>query len=173
MPETEKELKPMQNSANKSILVTAIFTFFFPLLGYLYTGRYATAFITFVVLCLLFFNEDFMYNFGSVAFNLYLFFAMLSAAENSIFVGKARRLTQQKEQKVSQPASNNQTPLPDLNVQILKLAKKHGEVTLADLVIETGMPPEKVREIVKDLDRHDLMRSSNREHDGAVVYRII
>lgn len=98
---------------------------------------------------------------------------MASAVENSLSVSKARKLTQQKEQKASQSASNNQTFHAALNVQILKLAKQHGEVTLADLVIETEMPPEKVRKVVIELERHDLMRSSNRQHDDAVVYRVI
>lgn len=179
MSEIEKDLKSMQNRAKKSILVTAILTLFFPPFGYFYTGRYATAFITFLILGLLIFSENSIYYYNPVDFTFYFFLAMASAVENSLSVGKARRLTQQKEQKeqkeekVSQPVSNNQTSHPDLNVQILKLAKQHGEVTLADLVIETGMPPEKVRKVVIELERHDLMRSSNRQHDGAVVYRVI
>lgn len=174
MSENEKELKTLQNRANKSIELTGFLTLVFPALGYLYTARYASAFISFLILCLIIFNATYDYAFE--AGFPYLFFALITAVENSRSVSDAKNVVQQKvqkAQKVSQPISNNQTPLAVLDVQILKIGKERGEVTMADLVIETGMPPEKVRQTVKELECHDLMRSSNREHDGAVVYRVI
>ena len=102
--------------------------------------------------------------------SLYGFLALGVAVENSISVRKAREIAQQ---KGLQSGSDSYARLPDAKVQILKIGKKHGEVTLADLVIETGLPPEKVREVVIELERQDLVRSYNREHDGAVVYRVI
>ncbi|NES95888.1 MAG: hypothetical protein F6K32_11755, partial [Desertifilum sp. SIO1I2] len=62
---------------------------------------------------------------------------------------------------------------PDLNVKLLKLAKARGEISLADCVIETSLPPEKIQGVLNDLQRQDLIRVANRSSDGAVVYRIV
>jgi uncharacterized membrane protein len=168
MSESEKELINIQKRANKKIWITALLTFLIPFAGYLYTVRYRAAIIAFFAMFFLIFAEDSMGE--DTADSLYGFFAIGVAVENSISVRKARELAQQ---KGFQSGSDSYARLPDAKVQILKLGKQYGEVTLADLVIETGLPPEKVREVVMELERQDLVRSYNREHDGAVVYRVI
>jgi uncharacterized membrane protein len=168
MPESEKELKSIQKRANKKIWITALLSFFIPFAGYLYTVRYRAAIIAFFSMLLLISAEDTMDE--DAANTLYSFFAIGVAVENSISVRKARELAQQ---KGFQSSSDSYARLPNANVEILKLGKERGEVTLADIVIETGLPPEKVREVVMELERQDLVRSYNREHDGAVVYRVV
>ncbi|HEY9737290.1 MAG TPA: hypothetical protein V6D06_13440, partial [Trichocoleus sp.] len=61
----------------------------------------------------------------------------------------------------------------DLRIELLKLAKRQGEMTLADFVITTGQSVDEVRSTLVELEKHDLMRSSNRDSDGAVVYRAV
>jgi hypothetical protein len=48
-----------------------------------------------------------------------------------------------------------------------------GEVTLSDLVVETGRTPQEIRTILEELQREDLMRIHNRSRDGAVVYSAV
>ncbi|HEY9604538.1 MAG TPA: hypothetical protein V6C85_23235 [Allocoleopsis sp.] len=162
MSESEKELKNILKRANKDIVATAFITLFMPWAGYLYTVRYKAALIAFFVMFFIISVKK--------ANSLFVFFLLGAAVENSISVRKAREIV---EQKVLQSASDRYAHLPDAKMQILKIGKQRGEVTLADLVIETGLPPEQVREVVMGLERQDLVRSYNREHDGAVVYRVI
>ncbi len=161
-PNSEIELKNILKRANKDIVVTAFITLFMPWAGYLYTVRYKAALIAFFAMFFIIFVKK--------ANSLFVFFLLGAAVENSISVLKAREIV---EQKVLQSASDRYAHLPDAKMQILKIGKQRGEVTLADLVIETGLPPEQVREVVRELERQDLVRSYNREHDGAVVYRVI
>lgn len=168
MSESEKELINIQKRANKKIWITALLTLFIHWAGYLYTVRYKAALIAFFAMFFLISAKETMGE--DTGDSIYGFLALGVAVENSISVRKARELAQQ---KGLQSGSDSYARLPDAKVQILKIGKKHGEVTLADLVIETGLPPEKVREVVIELERQDLMRSYNREHDGAVVYRVI
>ena len=61
----------------------------------------------------------------------------------------------------------------DLTVTLLRFAQEKGEVTMADCVIKTGKSPEELRGTLLELEHQDLLRSGNRESDGAVVYRIV
>lgn len=168
MSESEKALKNIHKRANKKIWITALVTFFLPFVGYFYTVRYRAAIIAFFAMFFLISAEDAMDE--DTANTLYGFLAIGVAVENSISVRKAKELAQQ---KGLHSGSDSYARLPDIKVQILKFSKGCGEVTLADLVIETGLSPEKVREVLTQLEHEDLVRSYNREQDGAVVYRIV
>lgn len=168
MRENKKNLKDIQKRANKRIWITALITLFIPFFGYLYTVRYRAAIITFFAMFFIISAEDVMDE--DFADTLYSFFAIGVAVENSISIRKAKELAQH---KGLQSGSYSYARLPDIKVQILKFSKGCGEVTLADLVIETGLPPEKVREVLTQLEYEDLVRSYNREQDGAVVYRVV
>jgi uncharacterized membrane protein len=170
MSESEKTLRTIQTRANRKIWITAVLTLLFPFAGYIYTIRYKAAIIAFFAMFFLMSAEEAMDMEEDTASSLYGFFIIALTAENSLSVRKARELAQQ---KGLQLGSNHYAPLPDAKVQILKFGKQQGEVTLADLVIETGLPPEKIRDMVMELERQDLVRSYNREHDGAIVYRVI
>jgi uncharacterized membrane protein len=101
---------------------------------------------------------------------LYGFLMFGAAIENTIAVGKARKLTQSKQLQANSP---NSEQLPDLQIEILKIGKAQGEMTLSDFVIATETSPDKVKTILMELERSDLVRSYNREPDGVIVYKVI
>lgn len=168
MSNTEKNLRNIQKRAHKKIWITAILTLLIPFGGYIYTVRYRAAILAFFTMFFLISAEDVMKK--DNADTLYGFFLIGAATENSLSVRRAREIAKQ---KGLQSGSDSYAPLPSTKVQILKIGKVRGEVTLADLVIETELPPEKVREVLTELEREDLVRSYNREQDGAVVYRVV
>ncbi|MDA0209232.1 MULTISPECIES: hypothetical protein [Desertifilum] len=161
-----QDLERTQKLAQKGLWTTGLLTFFFPLLGYMYTGRY----------------KALLKGFGICLGALFVFFLINpSAADdedsaNGIFflylvgatIDNTRAVRKAKNSVGTQPVLN-----PDLNVKLLKLAKAKGEISLADCVIETSLPPEKIQGVLNDLQRQDLIRVANRSSDGAVVYRIV
>jgi predicted HTH transcriptional regulator len=140
-----------------------------PLIGYMYTGRYKALFKTFgiffgiLVLCFmakpsLDEDEDFMTG-------MMFLYGAGTALENTraVIHGKKRLKNQQI------PALN-----PDkVKIQLLKVAKAQGAITVADCVLETGCSAAEVRQYLEELQQEDLIRVDNRESDGAIIYRII
>ena len=88
--------------------------------------------------------------------------------ENVMAIHKARGAV--KEMGIS---AEQEEESSDLTVTLLKLAQEKGEVTMADCVIKTGKSPEELRSTLLELEHQDLLRSGNRESDGAVVYHIV
>ena len=152
-------LEKTQKIARKSTLFTGTLTFFLPLFGYLYTGRYralfrtASLFFGIILLCLMVKpsieeDEDFMTG-------MMFLYGAGTAIENSRAVSLAKKRLQ--EQKI----------------QILKLAKQQESITLADCILETGESVGDVRQLLAELQAEDLVQIDNRDSDGAIVYRII
>ena len=56
---------------------------------------------------------------------------------------------------------------------ILQLLSEQPEATLADCVLATGEETTKVKVILEQMQREELITVDNRETDGAIVYRII
>ena len=56
---------------------------------------------------------------------------------------------------------------------ILKLLKERREATLADCVLATGQETEKVKVLLEQMQRDELIEVGNRESDGAIIYRMI
>jgi hypothetical protein len=162
-------LEKTKKLAQKGTLLTGILTFFMPLIGYMYTGRYKALFKTFgiffgiLVLCFmaepsLDEDEDFMTG-------MMFLYGAGTALENTraVIHGKKRLKNQQI------PALN-----PDkVKIQLLKVAKAQGAITVADCVLETGCSAAEVRQYLEELQQEDLIRVDNRESDGAIIYRII
>lgn len=155
-----------QKLAEKSTWITAILTFFLPILGYIYTGRYKALFISLAIFVgttgfaiagdpSLEDDDDFFSGAGFI-------YMVATAIENTRAVRKSKKQLQ----PVNQPDRN-------IRVKLLKFTKERGEVTLSDLAIEMGLDPQEIRKILNELEREDLMRVSNRSSDGAVVYRVI
>ncbi len=66
------------------------------------------------------------------------------------------------------------TVLPQSDTHlVLKLLSERPEATLADCVLATGQDPSKVKALLKQMQRDELIEVGNRERDGAVVYRMI
>ncbi|WP_413168131.1 hypothetical protein ACL6C3_15555 [Capilliphycus salinus ALCB114379] len=105
-------------------------------------------------------DEDFTDTIGGL-------YVIAATVENTRAVHKAKQLKGQPAGKTK----NNHGQ--DVQVQLIKLARKKGEMTIADCVLETGLNPEDVRVILDKLLREDLLRVDNRERDGAVVYRLV
>lgn len=161
------ESERTEKLARKNSWATALLTLFFLPIGYIYTGRYKallTGFgIAVGVMALCFVgdpsledDEDFTTGFGFI-------YTVIATVENTRAVNKAKRQTK----------GNSNPGSEDIRVQLIKIAHKMGEVTLSDLVVETGRTPQEIRTILEELQREDLMRIHNRSRDGAVVYSAV
>jgi hypothetical protein len=162
-------LEKTEKLAQKGTLLTGILTFFMPLLGYMYTGRYKALFKTFsiffgiLVLCFmaepsLDEDEDFMTG-------MMFLYGAGTAIENTRAVSHAKKRI--RNQQI--PAIN-----PDkIKIQLLKAAKVQGAITVADCVLETGCSAAEIRQYLEELQQEDLIRVDNRESDGAIIYRMI
>lgn len=161
------ESERTEKLAQKNSWATALLTLFFLPIGYVYTGRYKALFtglgiaIGAILLCYMgdpYLEDDEDFNTGAS-----FIYTVIATVENTRAVNKAKRQTKGK----SNPGSE------DIRVQLIKLAHKMGEVTLSDLVVETGRTPREIRTILDELQREDLMRVHNRSRDGAVVYSAV
>lgn len=70
------------------------------------------------------------------------------------------------------PAAIAIPPLSDTHL-ILKLLSERPEATLADCVLATGKDTSKVKALLEQMQRDELIEVGNRESDGAIVYRMI
>ncbi|MBD2259646.1 hypothetical protein [Pseudanabaena sp. FACHB-2040] len=149
--------------AKKNLWVTGLLTFPLPFVGYLYTARYPLASITCAIwlICSAAVDEDF-------AGPIVGFLMIGSTIENMVAVLRARSERGETGLQLQQYPQ-----VRDVRIELLKLAKSQGEVTLADCVIATELPADEVRLLLSEFEYQDLMRSSNRESDGAIVYRVV
>ena len=66
------------------------------------------------------------------------------------------------------------TVLPQSDTHlVLKLLSERPEATLADCVLATGQDTSKVKVLLEQMQRDELIEVGNRERDGAIVYRMI
>ena len=70
------------------------------------------------------------------------------------------------------PAVTTIPPQSDTHL-ILKLLSEQPEATLADCVLATGQDTSKVKDLLEQMQRDELIEVGNRESDGAMVYRMI
>ena len=79
-----------------------------------------------------------------------------------------------REAKYSQLPSTITTIPPQSDTQlILKLLSQKPEASLADCVLATGQDTSKVKALLEQMQRDELIEVGNRERDGAIVYRMI
>ncbi len=158
---TPQQLKEL---AKKSIWGASLSTLFLTPVGYLYTGRKKLALIALVIwLPLLLLSEE------SDALNSLMGFFILGATiENILAIQRAREAVKKNDFNLDKDSE-----VSKLSITLLKLAQVKGEITMADCVIKTGKKPEELLKTLIELERHDMLRSGNRESDGAVVYRIV
>lgn len=71
------------------------------------------------------------------------------------------------------PPSVTITPPQSDTQLILKLLSKQPEATLADCVLATGQDTPKIKALLEQMQRDELIEVGNRERDGAIGYRII
>jgi hypothetical protein len=159
-----KTPQQVRKLAKKSAWGAGLLTFFLTPVGYLYTGRKKLALLTLVIwLPLILADVD------DGPLSALLGFLIIGAPiENVMAIHRARGAV--KEMGIS---AEQEEEAGDLTVSLLKLAQEKGEVTMADCVIKTGKSPEELRDTLLELEHHDLLRSGNRESDGAVVYRVV
>ena len=149
--------------AKKSAWGAGLLTFFLTPAGYLYTGRKKLALIILVLWLPLIMAPD------NDTLSALLGFLIIGATiENIMAIRKARETVKESGVNVEQGEEPS-----GLTVVLLRLAQEKGEVTMADCVIKTGKSPEELRNTLLELENHDLLRSGNRESDGAVVYRLV
>ncbi len=68
--------------------------------------------------------------------------------------------------------ATNTPPLSDTQL-ILKLLSTQPEATLADCLLAIGKDTPKVKALLEQMEREELIEIGNRERDGAIVYRMI
>lgn len=163
------DLEKAHKLAHRATLLTGVITFFMPLLGYIYTGRYKALFKTFTVffgiLLLCFMAEPSLDEDEDFMTGMMFLYGAGTAIENTRAVSHAKKRI--REQQIS--ALNPEK----VKIQLLKAAKAQGAITVADCVLETGCSATEVRQYLEELQQEDLIRVDNRESDGAIIYRII
>ncbi len=164
-----QELEKTKKLAQKNTRATAFLTFFMPLLGYIYTGRYKAMlmslglFIGVTGVCVA--GDLELDEKEDLTLALQFIYGVGTAVENARAVSQAKKRLQEPKFPAINPEHQK--------IQLLRLAKAQGEVTLADCVLEINCSAPEVRLLLEELQREDLMIVDNREPDGAVVYRII
>ena len=71
------------------------------------------------------------------------------------------------------PRAVRTTPPPSDTQLILKLLSEQPEATLADCLLAVGKDTPKVKALLEQMEREELIEIGNRERDGAIVYRMI
>ncbi|MEL7039134.1 MAG: hypothetical protein AAFO04_26520 [Cyanobacteria bacterium J06592_8] len=164
-----QELETTKKLAQKQTKATAYLTLFMPLLGYIYTGRYKAMlmglgiFLGVTGICVSG-DLDFKKK-ENLTLALQTLYGVGSAIENARAVSQAKKRLKQSKT----PAINSDRQ----KIQLLRLAKAQGEVTLVDCVLELNSSASEVRQLLHELQTEELMIVENRENDGAVVYRIL
>ena len=170
MSNLNQNSQEIQNRADKNLWMTALLTLFIPFGGYIYTIRYTAAVISFLTMMFLFSAEEMEVIDDDFISPLYGLCAVGVAVENSLSVRKARELIKKQGLKLGSTA-----PIlsPHAQVQIIKMSRQQGEMTITDFVVATELPPTQVKATLIELESSDFVQSYNRESDGALVYKIV
>ncbi|MEL7036558.1 MAG: hypothetical protein AAFO04_13180 [Cyanobacteria bacterium J06592_8] len=171
MGDSNQKLAKIDKLAQKSTWATGILTLVFLPAGYLYTGRFKALIkgfgLTIGILVLCSILEPALNDNDDLSDGVFGLYAMVSTLENTRAVHKAKKL------KAQSLASRKNNKIETTQIQLLKFAKRKGSVTVSDCVIETGLAPQDIRNLLEELQREDLMRVDNRHEDGAVIYRVV
>ena len=170
MSNLNRNSQKIQKRADKNLWMTALLTLFIPFGGYIYTIRYTTAVISFLTMMFFFSAEEVEVIDDDLISPLYGLCAVGVAVENSLSVRRARELIKKQGLTLG---SNAPVPLFHAQVQIIKMGKQQGEMTITDFVVATELPPTQVKATLIELERLDFVQSYNRESDGALVYKIV
>ena len=156
--------RQVKQLAKKNRWIAGLLTLFITPAGYLYTGRKKLALIALVIwLPLIMAPED------NDTLSTFLGFFLIGATiENVIAINRAKSTAKELGVNADQAEETS-----DLRIDLLKLVQQKGPVTMADCVIQTGQEVEAIRSMLIQLESQDLVRSSNRDSDGAVVYTIV
>ena len=142
--------RKVKDLAKKNRWIAGLLTLFITPAGYLYTGRKKLALIALVIwLPLIMAPED-----NDTLSTILGFFIIGATVENVIAINRAKAIAK------------------ELGVDA-EQAEETSPVTMADCVIQTGQEIEAIRSMLIKLESQDLVRSSNRDSDGAVVYTIV
>lgn len=159
-----KTPQQVRKLAKKPVWGVGLLTLFLTPVGYLYAGRKKLALIILVFwLPLILAPDD-----NEPLTTLLGFFIIGATIENVMAVYKARETVKERSINPEPEGEAN-----NLTVALLKLAQEKGEITMADCVIKTGKKPEELRPILLELEQQDLLRTDNRESDGAIIYRFV
>ncbi|WP_204137127.1 hypothetical protein [Halomicronema sp. CCY15110] len=156
--------RKVKQLAKKNRWIAGLLTLFITPAGYLYTGRKKLALITLVIwLPLIMAPED-----NDTLSTLLGFLIIGATVENVIAINRAKAIAKELGVDVEQAEE-----ISDLRIELLKLVQQKGPVTMADCVIQTGQDVDEIRAVLVKLESQDLVRSGNRDSDGAVVYTIV
>lgn len=167
-PDVDKKIISAEKLANKKINISVIVSLFLPFAGYIYTGRWLSVCICLVLWFIIVGSAESTAEGGGTILSLII--GIVAAIDNLTSINRAKRLVQSvNEQKKSTTHINHSDEL-----RILKILRQHSRgMSLADIIIETELPSQVVKEIVIRLEKDDLVRSYNRSDDGALIYKIV
>jgi hypothetical protein len=168
-----KEKVRLANLAHKNIFLLSFLTIVFtPIVGYAYTGRYLQLIVSFVAF---FITLSFSINYELYSFVTYSLIGwyLLSSIENSLAVSNARDklVNESFEGSSENPIYFGKKSNENIQIQLLKLMRQKRGVTLADCVIETGMNSQKIKPVLEQMVKDDLITVNNRTEDGTIIYR--
>ena len=156
--------RKVKKLAKKNTWIAGLLTFFITPAGYFYTGRQKWALLVLVIwLPLIMADTD------NETLSALLGVLVIGATiENVVAIHRARAAAKELGVDAEQAEETG-----DLRIELLKLVQQKGPVTMADCVIQTGKEVDEIRSMLVQLESQDLVRSGNRDSDGAVVYTIV
>ncbi|WP_204140707.1 hypothetical protein [Halomicronema sp. CCY15110] len=156
--------RKVKKLAKKNTWIAGLLTFFITPAGYFYTGRQKLALIVLVIwLPLIMADTD------NETLSALLGVLVIGATiENVVAIHRARAAAKELGVDAEQAEETG-----NLRIELLKLVQQKGPVTMADCVIQTGKEVDEIRSMLVQLESQDLVRSGNRDSDGAVIYTIV
>ncbi|MGL4501269.1 MAG: hypothetical protein ACRCU2_19515 [Planktothrix sp.] len=177
-----KEKVKLGNLAQKNTFVLLVLTLLFtPVTGYAYTGKYLSLVVTVVALggAINLVPDS---EIDPVGFYVIVCWYVFSLIENYFAINNARNKLVNDSLDASNQSQdktdNNQAYFggknkEDIQILLLKFIKQKREVTLADCILETGMTVQKIKPVLEQMAKDELIAVSNRLGDSVVVYRSI
>jgi hypothetical protein len=171
------KLERTQKLASKSSWIAGLLTFIIVPVGYIYTGRFKAMFtgigIAFGLTALCIAGDPSLQDDEDFINGMVVLYTIGATVDNARAVSNAKKQMQEVEEFTGIPQNLGKQSPPNLKLTLLKFLKQRGVATLADCVIETGEDTKNVRKVLQELVNEELISVTNRDSDGAVLYRVI
>ncbi len=155
------EIETVEQRSSKSMPIAGILGLLLPFAGYWYINRWWQG--TLILIVEIRALVALVRGANNAIVSLLLLSSSIAIIDNLWTIASARRRLE---------GMTQQQPF-DLQLQVLQIIRTQKEVSLADLLLEIQQPIEKLNNILSQLEQQDLIRSENRQSDGALLYRII
>ncbi|MGL4499689.1 MAG: hypothetical protein ACRCU2_11555 [Planktothrix sp.] len=188
-------LEEMSQKNVSFLILTSLFLT--PVSGSLYLNRIKALAINFIVLFLLLILPivpylieffDTVLQFHWLAQLIWVIFANLSAwffnnhlflpfyivyLSISIIESSSAVINARKKLSILEYPEKNDLLNENIEIILIKFARKKEGVTLADCIIETGMSSREIKQILQQMLEDEVIELGNRKEDGAIIYRAL